>query len=90
MSAHTDAMAVLQGTEHKMTTTTETTNSIIAAQRTVTVLVWGERHEAYADAAGVLVYDDCAGHYTRCHSLTAGQIRYVTGRTLGSVARNTP
>ena len=28
----------------------------------------------------VLVHDDVAGHYTRCHSLTEEQQRYIRGR----------
>jgi hypothetical protein len=37
---------------------------------------WGYR--AQVDAEGyVTVWDDIAGHYTPCHSLTARQIAYV-------------
>jgi hypothetical protein len=28
----------------------------------------------------VLVYDDVAGHFTKCHSLTPAQERYVRAR----------
>lgn len=37
---------------------------------------WGYVAKVTADG-DVLVYDDVARHYTRCHSLTAAQIRYV-------------
>ena len=44
----------------------------------VKVNCWGRKCKAICDIHGnVSVWDDIAGHYTRCHPLTAGQIRYV-------------
>ena len=55
--------------------------------KTVNVRAWGELQPAFADADGrVWVYDDVAGHYTTCHSLRPGQVRYV--RALATVARS--
>ena len=54
--------------------------------KTTTVRWLGRRTKAYAEriagATVVRVYDPIAGHYTVCHSLTAGQIRRVIGITL--------
>jgi len=59
--------------------------------KTVNVRFHGAPAPAYAardlDGAPVVrVYDPLAGHYTVVHSLTAGQIRYVIGRTLAPYA----
>ena len=55
---------------------------------TTNVRTWGTSTKAYAERSGesiiVRVYDAVAGHYTVCHSLTAGQIRRVIGRTLAA------
>ncbi len=38
----------------------------------------GTGYRARVEADGtVRVYDDLAGHYTTCHSLTVAQIRYI-------------
>jgi hypothetical protein len=38
-------------------------------------------YRAIVDADGtVRVWDDVAGHYTRCHALTAGQVRSARAR----------
>lgn len=44
---------------------------------------------ACVDSYGVVrVYDDVAGHYTVCHTLTPGQERYVRSRCAwGAVVR---
>lgn len=40
---------------------------------------WGYR--AIVDAQGIVrVYDDIAGHYTTCHSLTEAQQAYIRAR----------
>jgi hypothetical protein len=48
--------------------------------KTTVVKIWNQRVEAYYQDGQVWVWDDVAGHYTTCHSLTAGQVRYVKGR----------
>jgi hypothetical protein len=47
----------------------------------VNVRAWGGSYPAIAHQDGsVLVWDDVAGHFTKCHSLTPAQERYVRAR----------
>lgn len=47
------------------------------------VRTWNETTRDYsAERIAVRVFDSVAGHYVEAHSLTAGQRRYVIGRTL--------
>jgi hypothetical protein len=47
----------------------------------VNVRAWGGSYPAIAHHDGsVLVWDDVAGHFTKCHSLTPAQERYVCAR----------
>ena len=48
--------------------------------RTCRVRWHGEYVRAYADDGRVWVEDGVAGHFTTCHNLTDGQVRYVIGR----------
>ena len=60
------------------------TTTLTTKTKTTTVRTWGCRTTAYADVAGVVrVWDSVAGHYTTCHSLSVGQVRYVRARTAG-------
>ncbi len=61
------------------------------SKTTTTVRAWGKSAKAYAERVrqqdgteriAVRVYDDVAGHYTTCHSLTPAQVRYVAARTI--------
>lgn len=56
------------------------------SEKTTNVRAWGKTTKAYAERNGtriiVRVYDDTAGHYTVCHSLTPSQIKHVISRTL--------
>lgn len=54
--------------------------------KTTNVRAWGQSTKAYAerngDAIVVRVYDNIAGHFTVCHSLTPAQVKHVISRTL--------
>ena len=48
---------------------------------TINVRTWNTTAPACCGADGtVRVWDSVAGHYTTCHRLTAGQLRYVRSR----------
>lgn len=55
--------------------------------KTTNIRAWGKTAKAYAERSGdqiiVRVYDDVAGHYTVCHTLTPAQVKHVISRTLG-------
>lgn len=59
----------------------KSTKSAKSPTVTTRVRFYGESVSAYADAQGVVrVWDSVAGHYTVCHHLSPGQMRYVRAR----------
>ncbi len=67
-------------------TTSTTHRRTDMTQQTTTIRAWGQSSQAYAEHDGhtivVRVWDEIAGHYTVCHSLTPAQMQRVIGLTL--------